>query len=232
MPKAIKKKVTKKDIATEEDVREKLTTLKDTIRQRQKTVLMYVAGILVVLVAISGFLLYSYNLQKKAKIFEYEAYKIFYNIDDKKYEDRQEQYREALDKFKKAYDTKKSPISLFYIAACYYELGSHDDALGTLKDFTRRYAKEERLLPLAYQKMAMVHIKKGNAEEAMKTLDALFNLEGDIYKDFALMEYGRLLEKAGKPDEAKKKYKELTTRFPASPFFDEANAKLSENKES
>jgi predicted negative regulator of RcsB-dependent stress response len=232
MPKAIKKRVQKKDVPTEEDVREKLSNIKETIRQRQKTVLVYIVAILVVLIAVSGFLAYSYNLQKKAKMFENEAYKIFYNIDNRKFENKQEQYKKAMDMFKKAYDTEKSPISLFYIAACHYELGNYDDALKTLRDFIQRYSDEERLLPLAYQKMAMVHIKKNNLEEAMKTFETLYNLKGIIYEDFALIEYGKLLEKAGKPDEAKKKYKELIERFPNSPFFEEANTKLSEKKKS
>jgi outer membrane protein assembly factor BamD (BamD/ComL family) len=45
------------------------------------------------------------------------------------------------------------------------------------------------------------------------------------------MESARLLEKEGKIEEAKKKYKELTEKFPNSPFTDEAKAKLSEKKE-
>ena len=72
--------------------------------------------------------------------------------------------------------------------------------------------------------MATIYIKKGDMNEAKKTLDALYNLKGDIYKDFALMEYASLLEKEGKPDEAKKKYEELTTKYPASPFLDKAKA--------
>ena len=72
--------------------------------------------------------------------------------------------------------------------------------------------------------------RKGNTKEAMEVLEKLYNLKGDIYKDFALIEYARLLEKEGKTEEAKKKYKELSERFPNSPFIDEAKAKLSEEK--
>lgn len=232
MPKPIKKRVSKKTAATEADIKDKFASLKDTIKKRQKTALKYGAGILAIFIAVAGFLLYSYTSQKKARIFEYEAYRVYYNENQIQSVNKEEQYKKALDIFKKAYDIRKSPISLFYIAACYYELDKYDDALKALKDFTQRYSKEERFIPLVYQKIAMVYIKKGNVNEAMKTLDTLYNLKGDIYKDFALMEYGRLLEKAGKLDEAKKKYKELTARFPNSPFSDEAKAKLSEKQES
>ncbi|NCO67970.1 MAG: hypothetical protein COY75_01960 [Nitrospirae bacterium CG_4_10_14_0_8_um_filter_41_23] len=229
MPKLIKKRVPKKTTSTEADVKDKLISLKDTIKERQTTAIKYGAGVLVIFLAIASFLLYSYTSQKKARMFEYEAYKIYYNTQIQGI-NKEDQYKKALDTFKKAYDTRKSPISLFYIAGCYYELGKYDDAMKTLKDFTQRYSNEERFIPLVYQKIAMAYMKKGDSNEAMKTLDTLYNLHGDIYKDFALMEYGKLLEKEGKVDEAKKKYKELTTRFPNSPFIDEARAKLSEKK--
>ncbi len=232
MPKVIKKRVQKKTIATEAEVKDKLAGLKDTLKERQKLVLKYGVGVLFIIIAIISFLLYNYTSHKKARTFEYEAYKIYYNEYQGPSLNDEEHYKKALDIFKKAYDIRKSPLSLFYIAACYYELGKYDDALKTLKDFTQRYSKEDRFIPLVFQKMAMVYIKKGDINEAMKTLDNLYNLNSNIYKDFALMENGRLLEKEGKLDEAKKKYKELTTKFPNSPFLDEAKAKLSEKSES
>jgi predicted negative regulator of RcsB-dependent stress response len=228
MPKVIKKRMPKKTVAAEADMKDKLAGLKDTLKERQKSVLKYGMGVLVIIIAIISFLLYNYTSQKKARTFEYEAYKIYYNEYQGQSVNKEEQYKKALDIFKKAYDIRKSPFSLFYIADCYYELGKYDDALKTLKDFIQRYSKEDRFIPLAYQKMAMVYIKKGDINEAMKTLDTLYNLNTNIFKDFALMEYGRLLEKEGKLDEAKKKYQELTAKFPNSPFIDEAKAKLSE----
>jgi predicted negative regulator of RcsB-dependent stress response len=230
MPKPIKKRIPKKTAAAEVDVKDKLAGLKDMIKERQKTALKYGATVLVILIAAIGFLLYSRASEKNARLLESEAYNIYYNEYQKSSPNKEEQYKKALDIFKKAYDTKKSPLSLFYIAACYYELGNYDDAMKTLKDFTQRYSSEENFIPLAYQKMAMVYIKKGDINGAMKTLDTLYNLNGDIFKDFALIEYGRLLEKEGKIEEAKKKYKELTIKFPNSPFIEEAKAKLSEKK--
>jgi len=231
MPKTIKKRIAKKPADAEEEVKSKLAHLQDTLKERQKTVLKYGAIILVVVFAVTGFLFYTYSSQKKAKELEYEAYKIYYNVYQKQPLSREEQYRKALDIFKKAYDTRKSPVSLFYIAGCYYELGQYDDALNTLKEFAQRYSNEERFIPLIYQKMAMVYLRKGNINEAINAIDSMYNLKGDIYKDRALIEYARLLEREGKIEEAKKKYKELTTQFPDSAFSDEAKTKLSVEKE-
>lgn len=231
MPKAIKKKIPKKAADTEAEVKDRLSTLKKTIKERQKSVLRYGALVIAVIIAVSGFLLYDYSSRKKAGTLAYEAYKSYYNLYQKQPVTRVDQYNNALDLFKRSYDIRKSPTVLLYIANCYYELGRYDDALKTLKDFTQRYSAEERLVPLVYEKMAMAYVKKGDTKEAMKSLETLYNLKGDIYKDFALIEYAKLLEKEGKTEEAKKKYKELSEKFPNSPFKAEAEAKLSEKKE-
>jgi len=230
MPKAIKKKVSKKPSGTETEVRDKLTSLQDTMREQKKAIVRYGAIIVVVIIAVAGFLLYEYTSKKKARVLEYEAYKIYHHMYQKQPENREVQYKRALDVFKESYDTRKSPIVLFYIASSYYELGRYDEALKTLRDFTQRYSNEEGLIPLAYQKMAMAYLRKGDTGEAMKTLETLYNIKEDIYKDFALMEYARLLEREGKKEEAMKKYKELTERFPHSPFSSEAKTKLSADK--
>lgn len=231
MPKAIKKRASKKISGTESEVKDKLVSLKDTIKEQKKAALLYGAIILVAILAISGFLFYDYTSKKKAKMLEYEAYKTYYSLYQTQPINKEERYTKALDLFKRSYNIRKSPTVLFYIAGCYYELGRYDEAIKTLKDFTQRYSKEERFLPLAYEKMAMAYLRKRDTKEAMKALESLYNLKGDIYKDFALMEYARLLEKEGRTEEAKKKYKELSEKFPNSPFTDEAKAKLNEKKE-
>jgi len=226
MPKAIKKKIPKKTADAETEVKERISTLRDTLRERQKTAIKIGAGILVVIIAVAGFFIYSHNAGKKAQGYEYQAYKIFYSADRSPLADKEGQYKKALEMFNNAHEIRKSPVSLFYIAACYYELGKYDDALKTLKNFTQKYSGEKRFIPLAYQKMASVYIKKGDMNEALKTLDTLYALPDDTLKDLALLESGKLLDKQGKPDEAKKKYEELTKKFPSSPYKDEAAAKL------
>jgi len=230
MPKPIKKRITKKTGNAETEVKERLTSLKYALKHRRKMVLQSAAGILVVLAVCAGFLIHSYTAQNRARTLEYEAYKVYYSNPPAQSSNKQMQYKTALDMFRKAYDTSKSPLSLFYMAACYDDLGNYDEALKTLKDFVRRYSNDETYIPLVYQKMAALHIKKGDTGEAKKTFDTLINLKGYIYKDFILLQYARLLEKEGKKDEADKKYQELVTRFPNSPFAGEAKARIAAEK--
>jgi len=229
MPKPIKKRITKKTGVTETEVKERLSSLKYALKHRQKAVLKYSVGILVVLAVLAGFLMHSYTVKNKATTLESEAYNIYYDTPAQP-SDKEMQYKKALDMFRKAYDTSKSPLSLFYTAACYDELGNYDEALKTLKDFIRRYSNDEAYIPLAYQKMAAIYIKKGDTGEAKKTFETLINMTGDVYKDLALLQYARLLEKEGKKDEADRKYQELVTRFPNSPFAGEAKARIAAEK--
>jgi predicted negative regulator of RcsB-dependent stress response len=230
MPKAIKKRISKKTGDTEVEVQERLSSLKDTLRERQRTAVKIGAGILIVIIAVVGFFVYSSTSQKKAKMLEFEGSKLYYGQQAQPL-NNEEKYVKALERFRKAYDTKSSPFSLFYIAACYYELGKYDDSMKTLNDFTRKYPNNAEFIPLVYQKMALTYIKKDDLSGAKQALESLHNLKGDIYKDFALMEYGKILEKEGKAEEARKKYEELAKKFPDSPFIEEVKAKLAEKKE-
>lgn len=228
MPKPIKKRLVKKTVATEEEVSEKLSHLRDTLRERQKLAVKFLALILVVLLTIAGIFIYSHNAGKKAGEYTSQAYRIYHSTDPGQFPQEQDRYLKALELFQKAYDTKKSPISLFYIAACYDELGRYDDALKSLRVVVKKYSGKEKFLPLAYQKIAAVSVKTGDLDGALKALDSLIALKSDMYKDFALMEYGRILEKMEKTEDAREKYQELLSKYPESVFNEEASAKTGE----
>ena len=231
MPKVIKKRIAKKiTIDTEEGVKEKLTSFRDILREKQKTAITYAAAFLIIVSAVAGFFIYSYNSKQKAQGLEIEAYKTFYS-NTPQTANKVDKYSKALDLFKKAFAAKRSPSSLFYIAGCYFELGNYDETIKTLKDFVGRYSGDEAYAPLAYQKLAEAYIMKGDLPEAKKTLNTLLSLKGDVYKDFALMEEAKILEKEGKPEEAKQKYEELAKKYPQSPFYEDAKAKSVVKKE-
>ena len=225
VPKQIKKRPSPKTADTETEVKDKLTTFVENIKDRQKKVATYVVVVLVIIISIIGISIYSYSQQQTARQLEYDAYTIYYNEYQQSPFTAKERYEKALTLFKKSYETKKSPRALLYRASCYYELGRYDEALETLKDFTGRYSNEHEMIPLAYVKIAQIYQQKGEPDEALKTLDAFSHFKSSLYKDFALMESGRILEKEGKLEEAQTKFNEITTRFPNSPFFEEAKAK-------
>ncbi len=231
MPKVIKKRISKKtEIETEEQVKERLENLKEKLAERQRNLIKYGTIILILIIAVAGFFIYSRINYQKARDLEYQAYRTLYGpilpgVN------KHDNISKALELFKKSYDTKKSPSSLYYSAVCYYKLGKYEDSINALKDFISKYPDDSIYTPLAYQTLASVYISKADLSEAKKTLNTLYALKGNIFKDVALMQTAAILEKEGKYDEAKKQYEELVKKFPESPLKAEAEAKLSEKKE-
>ena len=229
MPRAIKRKA-KKDAGSEVEIQDVLEDIKGKLQKKQKTLLIYgLIGLSAVLV-LAVILFSQYSADKKSRQLENSAYNTYYNLSPTKSMSKQEQYQQALDLFQQAYSKQKSPRVLLYIASSYFELEKYDDALKTLDTFTKKHANAKDLLPIAYQKMAAIQLIKGDKEAALKTLDTLYK-SGAIFQDYALIEAGRILEKEGKTAEATAKYRELTEKFPGSPFIEEAKTKLGEKKE-
>ena len=229
MPKVIKKK-TAKPTKTEEGVKNVLHDTKEFISEKQKILFPSVIAIVVIALTVTGFLIYRSNVRNQAAALEYEGYKIYYSLYQKQPFQKEERYQRALEKFRKAYEARKSPFSLFYIASCHYDLGKNDDALKTLKELNERFPDDERFVPLSYYKMAVITLRKGDREGALKLLDTLYNYRTGSFKDLALVESARILDALGKKEDAVKKYEELTKNFPESPFAEEAKAKLGGKK--
>lgn len=226
MPKAIKKKA--KKTHTEPDVQERLLDMKTIFEEKQKKIALYGVVLLAVILVVAGIFIYKYRTDERAKQLEYDGYKVFYGEYTKQPLPDKERYQKALDLFKQAYESRKTPRALLYIANSYYKLGNYDEALKTLNDFSLKYSDNRDLLPLAYKEMADIQLNQNKKEEALKTLDKLYNSPGGIFRDYALMESARILEGEGKEKEAMTKYKEITDQFKDSPFYQEARAKLGE----
>jgi len=227
----IKKKSThKKEVDTEMQVKDSLEGIKKVFEKKQKSLVAYGLIALSAAIVIGGIAVYRFSANDKARQLEYEAYKTYYNMYQMTPLAGQEKAQKALELFQQAYEKKKSPRILLFIADAYAEMAKYDDALKTLDEFTNRFVREEALIPLAYQKMVALQLKKGSKDEALKTLDRISGASGDMLKDFALIQQARMLEQDGKKDEAIAKYKELAEKYPQSPYTEEAKTKFGEKK--
>lgn len=233
MPKVIKKRVKKQISTEEEDVKNIYNSAKLYAVEKRKTLTPIVIAAVIIIIAASGFSIYRSGMSNKAEALEYAAYKTYYSQNQKTaaLNKTPEQSRKALEAFKKAYETRKTANSLFYLANCYYDLGQYDDALKSLKELNERFPDDERFVPLSYYKMAMVSLKKGDKETALKLFDTIYNYRTGSFKDLALLESAKVLEAMGKGEDAVKKYTELTKNFPASPFAAEALARQGAKKD-
>ncbi len=231
MPRAIKKKQTyKKESDTVAQVKDSIEDIKKVMEKKQKSLVAYGLAALSAAIVIGGVAVYRFSADEKARQLEYAAYKTYYNMYQATPLAGQEKAEKALDLFQQAYEKNKSPRILLFIADSYSEMAKYDEAIKTLDEFISRFVKEEALMPLAYQKMVNLQLRKGNREEALKALDRIASSEGDMFKDFALLQQARLLEQDGKKEEAAVKYRELADKYPQSPYVEEAKTKSGEKK--
>lgn len=229
MPKIIKKKVVK-HAKPDVDVKDILDGSREFVQNRRSLLLPVLIVVIAVSITIAGVFIYRADINKKAAALEYEAYSVYYNLNKKQPLQKEEPYLLALEKFKKAYETKKSPFSLFYIANCYYNTGKYEEAVKTLKTLNEQFPDDERFVPLSYYKMAVANQKKGDMETALKLLETLYNYKTGSFKDLAIIESGRIFDAMGKAEEAARKYEELAKNFASSPFAEEAKARLGAKK--
>jgi len=222
MPKPIKKRIEKKVVIEEDEVKGIVKRVIGAARERKKAVI-YISSVLgAILILSAAGLIYLSSIQKKAYSFEKEAYNYYYNTNLK----QEERWRKSLELFQKAFETRATHIVQFHIGNCYFNLHDYDNAVKAYLKFVDKYKDEEEILPLVYQKLASSYMELGKGEEAIKTLNDLAKFKNGIFKDTALILEARHYESTGKPEEAIKRYKELVNSFPSSPWSAEAKAKV------
>jgi tetratricopeptide (TPR) repeat protein len=218
-------------VKKEEDVKNVIHDIGKSMAKRKKYLLPVGILIALTILAVAAVLFYHSEMNAKAAALEYEGYKIYYGLYQKQPLQKENQYQKALEAFQKAYDAHKSAYSLFYIAACYDAMGKYDDSLKALKELNERFPDDVRYVPLSYYKMALINLKAGKNDEALKLLATLYNYQTGELKDLALFESARILESMGKKEEAARKAEELRKNFPNSPFARAGQAPAAEKKD-
>jgi tetratricopeptide (TPR) repeat protein len=229
MPKPIKKKVTKK-VSTEEDVKDAYERVKSFYEENTKNVQMVVAVLIVLILTVSGIFFYFKNTSVKSSVLQSEAYRSYLAAVE---QDDKDLYNEALEKFKEAYEFKRSPLPLYYESDIYQRTGETDKAISSLNLLVELFPSDEYVLPLGYSKLGSIYALKGDYEKALTIYAALEGSSLPTYRDLALYQTAKIHKKMGNEDEVDRYYKLLLERFPGSPYASEVEAviKAKESKE-
>lgn len=222
MPKPIKKRISKKTVLKEEEIKGSFTQILEFIKEKKKVFLSVTAVIIGVIVLSIIAIYYNSTLKDKAYRLETEAYNYYYAIDLKENISEEERWKKALELYKKSVETKVSPTALFYLGNCYYNLSDYAKAIEEYERFIKRFNNEKELLPVVYQKLSSAYLNKGDSDKALSTLNRLAELNNGIFKDTALILEARYYERKGDSDKAKERYKEIVEKFPNSPWINEA----------
>lgn len=217
MPKPIKKKAAKK-VTVETDAKSYIDSARAYYASRKKKVHLALAVIVLVALGAAGTLFYLRSITLKSSSLFSEAYVLYIDAlpqnDDGK-------LREALDAFKKSYESKKSPLILYYEADIYERLGDFENAESSLHALMENYSADREILPLAYVKLGMLYRKKGDNEKALEAFDKLEGSDFPYFRDLALYERAAIYAELGKTDEASKTKDELRRLFPDSPYVEQ-----------
>jgi predicted negative regulator of RcsB-dependent stress response len=224
MPKTIKKRIDRKTLK-EGDLGETVSDIREKIKERQSTLVYSFLIFVAIVLTVGALVVYNRVNAAKAVELEYDAYKILSGTNQTPYASPVDRYNNALIKFNASYAAKKNPAVLLDIANCNYDLGNFDETIKTLKKLIDQYP-DPKISSLAYYKMAMTYVSKGDMNSAINTFNILTTIKDALLQDMALFECGKTLEAMGKTEEAKGKYKELINKFPTSPLITEAKSRL------
>ncbi len=119
--------------------------------------------------------------------------------------------------------TVNAAIAQFYVGNTYAQMGQPEAALKEYEAFISKYSSETFLLGLVYQRMGYVFLSMGKQDDAVKAFGQAEAITGT---GPATLELARLYDRAGKSQEALKRYKEISDSLPSSAWAMEARKKL------
>jgi tetratricopeptide (TPR) repeat protein len=224
MPKPIKKKVAKKTKPAE-DIKSSMIHAREFYDGRRSTVVTSAVVVLSIVILVAGLWLYQRHRDKQAAGHEAAGYNAFHNIYQQGKSD-EERFKTALEEFNKAYALKKSPSTMFYIAGVQQSMGKTAEAQETLKKIIASTPASNEIVPLAWYKLFEIFKADNLDDKALEALKSLVELKGEFYKDAALYEWAKLLNKQGKKADAAVKFDEIVKTYPSSPYLGEAKAEI------
>lgn len=221
MPRTIKRRAPKE---TKTEGIAVYNELRESIAKRQKTVLSVSIAVLAVIAIAAGIYFYHNSMVNRANDYNAQGYALYYGLSPQTPASAPQRYTIALSLFQKAYASRKSAYSLYYIGASQLALGQYGQAIDTLKQVYTNYSGDAQFVPLSLYKSAMASLMLGKNEDAIKYLSMMESSQFNSLKDMAYYEDARILESMGRKDEAGRKIDELIRLFPESPYAQDLKA--------
>jgi predicted negative regulator of RcsB-dependent stress response len=139
--------------------------------------------------------------------------------------ERREAALKLLDKLEKSYgSTGAARDALLARAGVKYDLGRYDEAIRDYKAFLSKGASG-KLKAMAHEGLGYAHEAKGELDRALDEY-RLIASAGEFFRDRALYDEGRILERKGDTAGAKKLYQEILDKTPTTPLRDDISNRL------
>lgn len=133
-------------------------------------------------------------------------------------------YKKAGDSLEKNQSGPVAQSARLTRAAAASRLGKFDEAIKLYTAYLEG-PTDEAMLPFAYLGLATAHGAKGNVEKAAANYDKLVE-NNEAYEGLAMYQKAKVLEAAGKTDEAKELYHEILETNPKTPYREDIERRL------
>lgn len=231
MRKIIKKKVCQKKTVHEDEVKGFALEALDSLKERQKQLIIAGAAVFAVLAFYIMFSMYSSSIRADAAVIEMRANNYYYGKVVEGAMSDEERLKKALKIYKESVDIKATFTALYNLGNTYYKLGDFENAIKEYEAVIDKFGGNDEVIPLVYQKMASSYFMSGRNDKAFEVLEKLERINNGIFKDTALVLEARYLESTGDTEKSLAKYIELAAEFPSSPWSRETASKISSPKE-
>lgn len=128
-------------------------------------------------------------------------------------------YRQVVEQYPR---TPTAPLALFSLGNALVQANDLPAAIEAYQQFILLYGSNPAMTGLVQQRLAYVHLLKGDRDQAAKALTSILETPGTLNRDQALFELARLEESQSRPEGALAHYQELMKTYPNSPYSSEA----------
>ena len=210
-------KMTRHQLKERDEITTSLQKFTELVYARQKEVITGVAIVVVLVIAIIGWNVYSSNRNANAQSQLAAAINIFNDTANIKSD--KERYAKALAEAQKTYDNYRSlPVGViaeYFIAMSQEGLGDTAKAVQTLQEVIQR--GDASIKGVAQFALGGIYKKHGETAKAIELYKQLF--DGGGYSKAAIaFELAGLYEASNQADQAKEYYQKVVSEFPESPF--------------
>jgi TolA-binding protein len=234
----------------ENELAHTIESAREFLETRQRHITGTVVGVVVIAIAIGGFMMYRRNTESRGSELLAEAM-VALNArvipagttgDDTlpagatlnatgTFSTEEAKLNAALPKLKAAADAYPDSASgitaRYHLASALAALGRHQEAIQTFDDVSRRSGPSTLYGRMARLGKADTQAHSGQLDAAIATWKEMASsTEGDLPVDAILMELARAYVQQGNTEEARKAYTQIVDKHPTSPYLSEARAGL------
>ncbi len=198
-----------------DDVENALTRTEQYIEENQKSLMIIVAAIIVIVGGYLGYQRFLVTPQEKEasaqmfmaeRYFEQDSFRLALNGDGMNYG-----FLDIIDEYG---ITKSANLASYYAGISYLNLGEYEEAIDYLKDFD---SSDEMVGPVSIGAMGDAHVELGEYDKALNMYKkAASKASNEFLSPIYLMKAGILYEEIGEYDKALEVYQEIEKEYKES----------------